>query len=539
MSFGGAHWLRIVLIVVVCGCFERGGNEAAPELPEATSASIGTALSPAQGLRARDLVGARDKGASIHIALEIEPIHLNPMLAADSVAVRITLGDVYEALLVLPRPGAEVEPALATRYSRSPDGKRWQFWLRSGVHFHNGEVLSPTDVVASFNLARKSPGPLRAEFDDLESLTAGPDSSLVFQFVENRQGRAQAFASVPIVSALSFASVLPKALATAAASMEPNGTGALRFDSRKNGTIVLKRNSRYWGTPALAAEIRYTTFPDRERLVTELRAGRVDVVYALPIGRALRDSGEIAEVELFRESLPAYTAAVFNTAQGHLLPAYRRVLAQSFDRVTFIRELFSGFARQAIGPYPLASTKNDPSVVESVFSLSQSRTSLSGIRPKPSPALRLLVPKRSRNMRRLADIWVEDLRGVVDIRIVAKPFAELLDAVRSGDFDITFLSFTTSEEVDLYSLFHSSHIGSTNLARLRNDSIDALLDTLRSSSPGAQSTAMYRTLHLRLRQLAPFAFLTSDLRLGIVSKSVGGVGDSVERWGARYLWRRQ
>jgi len=539
VTLWGAPWLQIVLTVAASGCFERGSKEVAPDLPEATSAVVGPTRIPAPGLRARDLEGARDKGASIHIALETEPIHLNPILAADSVAVRVTLGDVYEALLVLPRPGAEVEPALATRYSRSPDGKRWQFWLRSGVHFHNGEVLSPADVLASFNLARKAPGPLRAEFDDLDSLTTGPDGSLVFQFLENRLGRAQAFASVPIVSALSFASVLPETLATAPASMNPNGTGALRFDSRENGTIVLTRNSSYWGPPALAAEIRYTVFPDRERLLTELRAGRIDVVYALSIDRALRDSGKIAEVELFRESLPAYTAAVFNTAQGHLLPEYRRGLAQSFDRVTFIRELFSGFARQAIGPYPLASTKNDPSVVESVFSLSQSRTGLSGLRPESSPALRLLVPERSRNMRRLADIWVEDLRGVVDIRIVAKPFAELLDAVRTGDFDITFLSFTTSEDVDLYSLFHSSHIGSTNLARLRNDSIDALLDTLRSSKPGEQSTAMYRTLHSQLRQQAPFAFLTSDLRLGIVNKSIGGVGDSVERWGARYLWRQR
>ncbi|MBL4636016.1 MAG: ABC transporter substrate-binding protein [Kofleriaceae bacterium] len=533
--------MRLLLVVALSACFERGSKEATPEeVPEAAPPELThVAQAAVQGLRARDLVGEPDNAATIQIALETEPIHLNPILAADRVAVRITLGDVYEALLVLPRPGAEVEPALATRYSRSPDGKRWQFWLRSGVQFHNGKVLSPADVLASFNLACKAPGPLRSEFDDLVNVKTAPDNSMVFQFSEHRPGRAQAFASVPIVSARSFAFVRPEELATAAASMKPNGTGALRFDSRKNGTIVLKRNARYWGTPARAAVVRYTVFPDRERLMAELRAGRVDVVYALSIDRALRDSGKLPEVELFRESLPAYTAAVFNAGNAQLTAAHRRVLAQSFDRVTFIRELFSGFARQAIGPYPLGSTKNDPSVIKQVFSLAQSRADLSGGALKPLAPLRMLVPEKSRNMRRLADIWVEDLRGVADIRIVAKPFAELLEAVRTGDFDITFLSFTTSEDVDLFSLFHSSQVGSTNLARLRDDTIDTLLDNLRRSQPGEESTLIYRTLHSRLRQQAPFAFLTSDLRLGIVRKSVGGVGDSVERWGARYLWRRE
>jgi len=535
--------LSIILIVALGGCFERG-KESPQASPNSNSIAEGKKPQKSAGgvpldqLRSDDLSGQADPSAAITIALSTEPIHLNPMLAGDSVAVTLMMGDVYEGLLRLPKPGAAAVLGLAQRFTQSEDGKTWRFWLRPGVHFHSGAPLTPKDVLRSYQLAAAAPGPLRAEFDDLSDVELGGDGSLVFRFSGRRVGRAQAFAAVPIISAPSFDGVTPETLATAKSSLRPNGTGALRFVSHEKGNLMLSRNLQYWGTPSKSARIHYKFIPERQRLMAEFRAGHVDLVYGLPIEQALRDSDELSNVDLFRESMPAYTAAVFNTARGNLSAAQRRLLAGSLDREAIIQQLFQDFAHRALGPYPVDSERNDPSIASTPFSIRRIREELSAQWPD-SATLRLLVPESSRTMRRLADIWAGDLRGVIELQVVAMPFAELLGAVRSGDFDVCLLSFTTGEDVDLYSLFHSSQIGEGNLSRLKNSDIDSILEALREPKSASPDKALYRELHRALVREAPFAFLTSDLRLGIVSEEVGGVGDGVAHWGARYLWRKK
>ena len=46
-----------------------------------------------------------------------------------------------------------LEPALAMSWKSSNNDHRWEFFLRSGVQFHNGLSLTAESVVASLNLA--------------------------------------------------------------------------------------------------------------------------------------------------------------------------------------------------------------------------------------------------------------------------------------------------------------------------------------------------------------------------------------------------
>lgn len=44
-----------------------------------------------------------------------------------------------------------IQPLLAERWETQNGGRRWQFWLRSGVRFHDGSTLSPGDVAQALN----------------------------------------------------------------------------------------------------------------------------------------------------------------------------------------------------------------------------------------------------------------------------------------------------------------------------------------------------------------------------------------------------
>jgi peptide/nickel transport system substrate-binding protein len=48
--------------------------------------------------------------------------------------------------LVKPLPGKSLGPSLAETWSVSPDGLVYEFVLRKGVRFHNGELLTSEDV---------------------------------------------------------------------------------------------------------------------------------------------------------------------------------------------------------------------------------------------------------------------------------------------------------------------------------------------------------------------------------------------------------
>src|SRR2546422_4705468 len=64
---------------------------------------------------------------------------------------------VQEALhdaLVKPMPQSLMSPCLAESWTESPDGLRYEFVLRKGAMFHNGETVTADDVKFSFERYR-------------------------------------------------------------------------------------------------------------------------------------------------------------------------------------------------------------------------------------------------------------------------------------------------------------------------------------------------------------------------------------------------
>src|SRR5256886_16417104 len=96
----------------------------------------------------------------VHVALARR--WLDP---ADTEA-EITPFMIYYALhdaLVKPMPGNLNTPSLAESWTMSKDGRTWDFVLRKGTRFHNGDPVTGEDVKFSFERYKGAGAPLFRE----------------------------------------------------------------------------------------------------------------------------------------------------------------------------------------------------------------------------------------------------------------------------------------------------------------------------------------------------------------------------------------
>src|SRR5712664_4824608 len=84
---------------------------------------------------------------AVHISLA--PTWFDPAETPSVITPFMMLYAMHDAL-VKPMPGHPLAPSLAESWSLSKDGLAYEFVLRKGVKFHNGDPLGAEDVKFSF-----------------------------------------------------------------------------------------------------------------------------------------------------------------------------------------------------------------------------------------------------------------------------------------------------------------------------------------------------------------------------------------------------
>ena len=103
--------------------------------------------------------------------------NMDPAIGSDE-ASSAALLNVYDTL-IFPTASGTVVPDLATSWSVSSNGLVYTFQLRSGVTFHNGDVLNATDVVFSMDRMLAMGQGYSYLFSPYVANTTAPNSSTV------------------------------------------------------------------------------------------------------------------------------------------------------------------------------------------------------------------------------------------------------------------------------------------------------------------------------------------------------------------------
>lgn len=107
--------------------------------------AIGATLCAASPL----VAGSPTGRVAIAWHVTISPSWFDPSSAPPQITPFGMLYAIHDAL-VRPYPGHKMGPSLAESWQESPDGKSYEFKLRAGLTFHNGDPLTTEDVKFSF-----------------------------------------------------------------------------------------------------------------------------------------------------------------------------------------------------------------------------------------------------------------------------------------------------------------------------------------------------------------------------------------------------
>ncbi len=186
---------------------------------------------------------------------------------------------VHDAL-VKPMPGGDNTPSLAESWSVSKDGLTYEFVLRKGVKFHNGDPLTAEDVKFSFDRYRGASAKL---LKDRVREVQTVDPGRVRFILKEPWPDFMVFYGT---SATGAAWIVPKKYVEKVGDdgfkAKPIGVGPYKVVSFTPGIeLVMEAYEGYWRKVPSVKRLVFKSMPDESTRAAALKAGDVDIVYLL------------------------------------------------------------------------------------------------------------------------------------------------------------------------------------------------------------------------------------------------------------------
>src|SRR5215813_9663892 len=213
----------------------------------------------------------------IHITLASR--WLDPAETEGIITPFMVLYALHDAL-VKPMPAGPNTPSLAESWSASKDGLTYEFVLRNGVKFQNGEPVTSADVKFSFERYRGAGA--RALKEKVKDIEIADARRIRFHLKEPWPD----FMTFYGTSATGAAWIVPKAYVEKVGDdgfkKAPIGAGPYKFVSFNPGVeLVMEAWDGYWRKTPAIKRLVFRSLPEETTRAAALKKGEVDIVYLL------------------------------------------------------------------------------------------------------------------------------------------------------------------------------------------------------------------------------------------------------------------
>jgi peptide/nickel transport system substrate-binding protein len=212
----------------------------------------------------------------VHVSLA--PGWFDPAEATGIITPFMILYALHDGM-VKPMPGKTLAPSLAESWSVSEDGLTYDFVLRDGAKFHNGDPVTAEDVKFTFDRYRGTSHELmRTRVAAVEIQDA---RHIRFRLAEPWPDFLTFYATTT-----GAGWIVPKkhieTVGEEAFKKTPIGAGPYKFVSFKPGLeLVLEAFEGYWRKPPTVKRLTLKVIPDEATRLAALKNGEIDIVYSI------------------------------------------------------------------------------------------------------------------------------------------------------------------------------------------------------------------------------------------------------------------
>ena len=381
----------------------------------------------------------------------------------------------------------DLQASLAEEWKVSDDKLTWEFKIRDGVKFSNGNPLTAEAVKSSLERTfRKSkradgffkPTSIVADGQTLKISTEKPVAILpqcladpLFLIIDTSDNVEEYTTNAPICTGpYVFKEFVPTEYA------------------------IVERNENYWGGKPGLAKVTFKCINDQSTRALSLKSGEIGVAYNLKIENKADFEGQddinIQELKSLRST---YAFMNQHGALGDL--SLRQALLRALDKKAYCENLLAGAATPGKAPIPPTLDYGfDKLVDENAFNPESAKEILAkagykdvdgdGFVEKPDGSkleLNFVIYTSREELKVYAQAAQANLKDVgINVNLKTVSYETLLDMRDSGNFDLLIWNVLAANTGDpekyLYENWDSS--SASNQAGYKNAKVDELLDKL-------------------------------------------------------------
>jgi len=246
---------------------------------------------------------------AVHVSLA--PTWFDPAETPGVITPFMTLYALHDAL-VKPMPGNAWAPSLAESWTASKDGLGYEFVLRKGVKFHNGDPVGADDVKFSFERYKGAGATtLKARVAAVEVVDP---LRVRFRFKQPWPDFMTFYATPATGAAWIVPKKYTERVGEEGFKKAPVGAGPYRFVSFNPGIeLVVEAYEGFWRKTPAVKRLVFKSVPDESTRLAMLKRAETDVAYSIrgPNGEEVKRTAGLT----LKPTFPTFTEWITFTEQ--------------------------------------------------------------------------------------------------------------------------------------------------------------------------------------------------------------------------------
>ena len=536
-----------VLLVEACGPSSPAGIAPATSVPataapakpaQPTQAAPAAQPTPAGGAAPTAAAASQaTRGGLLRVGLDVDADTLDPRLTKNTSGFR--LKELAFNGLVAINPDYTPAPDLAEKWD-NPDDKTWVFHLRPGVKFHDGSDLTAADVKYTYDsvLDQSFNSPFRAFYLSVDKVDATDQNTVTFTL-------KQPFA--PFLSYMDLA-IVPQAAVQKLGNdfgARPVGSGPFKVDRWSTGdTIELSANDAYFGGRPNLDRVRVKVVPDNSGRVVALESGDLDFVQSPVSPQDVSRVQSAGKLKVDRTPAAGYTYVNLNCADPALSDKrVRQALSHLVNKQQIIDTIYKGIGKPASGPIvpgmwaysaDVPSYDYSPDKAKQLLDEAGWNAGSDGVRTREGQRLSLTVRTHSEDpdRKQLIQVLQSEFQNVgIEATTNTVEFPAFFQDVQDGKYQVAVIGWLNLSDPDRATFRQFTSDGSANYGKYRNEQVDQLLKTARTTLDQSKARSLYADAVKQIVDDAPYIFVQYQEYIAMYTPRLQGyVVNPVANW---------